>query len=51
MLGSMLEAFLRLRTAGLTGSGVVGAYHARRVAPVMAQPFMLFEMVPCVELV
>ena len=35
-LGSMLAAVLRLRAAGLTGSGVVGAYHARRFAPVMA---------------
>ena len=46
----MLAAVLRLRAAGLTGSGVVGAYHARRVAPVMARPFALFEMVPCIEL-
>ncbi|KAG2612080.1 hypothetical protein PVAP13_4KG244210 [Panicum virgatum] len=50
-LGSMLAAVLRLRAAGLTGSGVVGAYHTRRVVPVMARPFALFEMVPCIELV
>ena len=46
----MLAAVLRLRAAGLTGSGVVDAYHARRVTPVMARPFTLFETVPCIEL-
>jgi hypothetical protein len=44
----MLAAVLRLRAAGLSGSGIVGAYHARRFAPVMARPFALFEMVPYV---
>ena len=49
-LGSMLAAVLRLGAAGLTGSGVVGAYHARRVAPIMVRALSLYAMTPGVKL-
>ena len=31
---------------GVKGSGVIGAYHARRVAPLMARMLPLYQMVP-----
>ena len=31
---------------GLKGSGVIGAYHARRVAPLMTRALPLYEIVP-----
>nr|TKW07288.1 hypothetical protein SEVIR_7G301209v2 [Setaria viridis] len=31
----LLQAIERLKRSGLTGAGVIGAYHARRVAPLM----------------
>ncbi|KAG2549180.1 hypothetical protein PVAP13_9KG175926 [Panicum virgatum] len=44
-IANQLEAILNLRAAGLTGSGVVAAYHKRRVAPIMARCLMLCQMV------
>jgi Putative gypsy type transposon len=40
-----LAAVKVLRERGLTAAGVVGAYHARRVAPLMARAFPLYGMV------
>ena len=31
---------------GVKGSGIIGAYHARRVAPLMARALPLYRMVP-----
>ena len=30
----------------MKGSGIIGAYHARRVAPLMARALPLYQMVP-----
>jgi hypothetical protein len=35
-----------LKEHGLKGSGVIDAYHARRVAPLMARTLPLYRMVP-----
>ena len=35
-----------LKENGLRGSGVIGAYHARRVAPLMMRALLLYAMVP-----
>lgn len=42
----LLEAIALLKSRGLTGAGVVGVYHARRVAPMMLRARSLDEMVP-----
>jgi hypothetical protein len=49
-LAGLLEAIQRLKTRGLTDGGVVDAYHARRVAPIMARTVPLYQMVPGIEL-
>ena len=46
----ILEAIASLRSHGLCGAGVIGAYHVRRVAPLMACALPLFVMMPVVEL-
>ena len=46
----ILEAIVSLRSRGLRRAGIIGAYHARRVAPLMARALPLFEMVPVMEL-
>ena len=35
-----------LMESGLKGSGIIGAYHARRVAPLMMRALPLYAMVP-----
>jgi hypothetical protein len=35
-------AIVFLKEHGLKGSGVIGAYHARRVAPLMARMLLLY---------
>ena len=35
-----------LMEKGLKGSGIIGAYHARRVAPLMRRPLPLYAMAP-----
>ena len=35
-----------LKESGLKGSGIIGAYHARRVAPLMTRALPLYAMVP-----
>lgn len=41
-----LTAIVVLWEKGLNGAGVIGAYHKRRVAPLMKWVLCLFEMVP-----
>ena len=45
-----LKAIASLRSRGLHRVGVIGAYHTRRVVPLMARVLSLFEMMPVVEL-
>ena len=42
------DAIMFLKSHGLRGAGVIGAYHARRVAPLMARPLPLYGMTPAV---
>ena len=35
-----------LKESGLKGSGVIGAYHSRRVAPLMMRALPLYAMAP-----
>ncbi|XP_072151344.1 uncharacterized protein [Setaria viridis] len=42
----LLQAIEHLKGRGLTGAGVIGAYHARRVAPLMLRVRPLSEMTP-----
>ena len=44
----LLEAIAFLKTHGLHGDGVIGGYHARRVAPLMARVLPLYGMTPSV---
>ena len=46
----ILEAVASLRSCGLHGADIIGAYHARRVAPLMAHALPLFGMMMVVEL-
>ena len=46
----ILEAVASLKSYGLCRASVIGAYHARRVAPLMAHALPLFGMMPVVEL-
>jgi hypothetical protein len=41
-----LAAIVRLKQHGLKGTGVIGAYHTRRVAPLMARALLLYGMMP-----
>ena len=45
-LRPLLEALERLRGRGLTTAVVVAAFHRRRVLPLMARRWCLFEMKP-----
>ena len=40
----LLKAIAFLKTHGLHGVGVIGGYHARRVAPLMARILSLYGM-------
>jgi len=46
----ILKAIILLRSCSLRGANIIGAYHARRVAPLMVRALPLFRMVPVVEL-
>jgi len=46
----ILKVVMFLRSHGLHGASIIGAYHARRVPPLMACALLLFGMVPVVEL-
>ena len=43
-LAGLLGAIRRLKALGLHGIRVVGAYHSRRVAPIMARTLPLYQM-------
>nr|CAB3495565.1 unnamed protein product [Digitaria exilis] len=45
-LAPHLDCLAKLRSCGLTGIGIAEAFHRRRVAPLMARPLRLFEMLP-----
>ena len=40
-----LAAIQILKERGVKGSGIIGAYHVRRVAPLMAHALPLYQMV------
>ena len=42
----LLEAIALLNTHGLCGAGIIGGYHTRRVAPLMACDLPLYGMMP-----
>ena len=43
-LCDLLDAIALLKNHGLRGAGVIGAYHVRRVAPLMARALPLYGM-------
>ena len=45
----ILEAVMLLRSRAHHGASIIGAYHMRRVAPLMAHVFPLYRMVPVVS--
>ena len=45
-INDLLAALQTLKDRGMKGSGIIGAYHARRVAPLMARMPPLYQMVP-----
>ena len=45
-INDLLAAIQTLKNRGMKGSGIIGAYHARRVAPLMARVLPLYQMVP-----
>ena len=45
-INDLLAALQTLKDWGVKGSGIIGAYHARRVAPLMARVLPLHQMVP-----
>ena len=47
----LLEAIAFLKTHGLRGAGVIGGYHARRVAPLMMRVLPLYGMMPSAQLI
>ena len=46
MMHDLVEAIVFLKTHGLRGTSVIGGYHARRVASLMAHALPLYEMMP-----
>jgi len=45
-ISDLLSALHALKGRGVKGSGIIGAYHARRVAPLMARVLPLHRMTP-----
>ena len=45
-LYDLLDAIMLLKSDGLHGASVIGAYHARRVVPLMARVLPLYGMTP-----
>ena len=48
-IDNLLAALQTLKDRGVKGSGIIGAYNARRVAPLMARVLPLHQMVPGVS--
>ena len=49
-LHDLLDAIVLLKNHGLRGADVIVAYHARRVAPLMARALPLYGMTPGAQL-
>ena len=47
----LLKAITFLKTHGLRMAGVIGGYHERRVAPLMAHVLPLYGMTPDAQLI
>ena len=47
----LLKAMTFLKMHGLHGAGIIGGYHMRRVAPLMACILLLYRMTPGAQLV
>ena len=45
-LSDLLSALQALKEWGIKGTGIIGAYHARRVAPLMMRTLPLHRMMP-----
>ena len=45
-LGFLLKAIVTLKDRGFRGTGVVGAYHVRKLAPLMARTLPMWKMTP-----
>jgi hypothetical protein len=45
-LCDLIDTIVLLRSGGIHGASTVRAYHVRRVAPLMARTFSLYEMMP-----
>ena len=45
-INDLLAALQTLKDRGMKGSGIIGAYHARRVVPLMARVLPLHQMAP-----
>jgi len=43
-LGDLLKAIVTLKGHGLRGTGVIRAYHVRRLAPLMAHALPMYKM-------
>ena len=48
-VNDLLDAIRTLKDRGVKGSGIIGAYHARRVVPLMARVLPLHQMAPGVS--
>ena len=49
-ISDLLSALQALKGRGVKGTGIIGAYHARRVAPLMARVLPLHRMMPGISL-
>ena len=45
-LGDLLKAIVTLKHHGLHRTGVIGAYHVRRLVPLMARALLMYQMTP-----
>ena len=45
-VSDLLEVITTLKCHGLHGTGIVGAYHVRRLAPQMARDLLMYKMTP-----
>ena len=43
-LDSLLKAIVTLKRRGLRGTSFIGAYHVRRLAPLMARALLMYKM-------
>ena len=45
-LGDLLKAIVTLKGHDPRGTGIVGAYHVRRLAPLMTRTLLMYQMTP-----